>query len=188
MSGADHGFARSIAELYDVILEPFIFEPFARETAARLGGFEGEVLEVAAGTGIVTLELDLVLGPRSAASNPRGRHGPCVMSSKTTQILCSRDRGVRQSLVMATLSGSSLLSRGELRFSGWGVTVEAISRRAEEADVAIEVAGDAPVGPRSLLVSLDGQLFEFRDVFTVLASAWASYAGPAARGIGSHLL
>jgi SAM-dependent methyltransferase len=65
MSGADHVFARSIAELYDLILGPFMFEPFARETAARLSGFEGEVLEVAAGTGIVTRELDLVLGPSS---------------------------------------------------------------------------------------------------------------------------
>jgi hypothetical protein len=110
------------------------------------------------------------------------------MSSKTTQIVCSPDRGVRQSLVVATLSGSSLLSHGELSFSGSGVTVEAVRRRAEEADVAIEVAGDASVGPRSLLLSLDGQLFEFRDVFTVLAPAWASHAGPAARGIGSHLL
>ncbi len=89
---------------------------------------------------------------------------------------------------MTTLSGSSLLSRGELRFSGTGITVEAISRRADEAYVAIEVAGDAPIGPRSLLVSLDGRLFEFRDVFTVLASVWTSYAGPAALGIGSDLL
>ena len=66
--------------------------------------------------------------------------------------------------------------------------VEAISRRADEAYVAIEIAGDAPVGPRSLLVSLDGRLFEFKDVFTVFAQVWSSYGGPAARGIGSALL
>jgi len=65
MSGADNIFAGSIAELYDSILGPFMFEPFARETAARLGGFEGEVLEIAAGTGIVTRELDLALGSGS---------------------------------------------------------------------------------------------------------------------------
>lgn len=65
MSGADHVFRSSIAELYDAILGPFMFQPFARETAARLRGFEGELLEVAAGTGIVTRELDLVLGPGS---------------------------------------------------------------------------------------------------------------------------
>lgn len=60
--GGDHIFAGSIAELYDSILGPFMFEPFARETAARLDGFEGEVLEIAAGTGVVTRALHLALG------------------------------------------------------------------------------------------------------------------------------
>jgi hypothetical protein len=89
---------------------------------------------------------------------------------------------------MKTLSGSSLLSHGELRFSGSGVTVQAISRSANGAYVAIEIAGDATTGSRSLLVSLDGRFFEFRDVFTVVASAVSSYSGPAALGIGSGLL
>jgi ubiquinone/menaquinone biosynthesis C-methylase UbiE len=61
MAAAD--FSASVADLYDAILGPFMFEPFARETAGRLAGMEGEVLEIAAGTGIVTRELDRVLGP-----------------------------------------------------------------------------------------------------------------------------
>jgi SAM-dependent methyltransferase len=55
-------FSASIADLYDAILGPFMFEPFARETAGRLAGAGGEVLEIAAGTGILTRELDRVLG------------------------------------------------------------------------------------------------------------------------------
>jgi SAM-dependent methyltransferase len=56
-------FSASVADLYDAILGPFMFEPFARETAGRLAGMDGEVLEIAAGTGIVTRELDRMLGP-----------------------------------------------------------------------------------------------------------------------------
>lgn len=65
MPNSDTVFAASIAELYDAVLGPFMFEPFARETAGHLAGLEGEVLEVAAGTGIVTRELDRTLGPKS---------------------------------------------------------------------------------------------------------------------------
>lgn len=56
-------FSASVADLYDAILGPFMFEPFARETAGRLAGVGGEVLEIAAGTGILTRELDRVLEP-----------------------------------------------------------------------------------------------------------------------------
>ena len=65
MDRGDHTFPPAIAELYDSILGPFMFEPFARETAARLAGFEGEVLEIAAGTGIVTRELHMALHPEA---------------------------------------------------------------------------------------------------------------------------
>jgi SAM-dependent methyltransferase len=61
MATAD--FTDSIADLYDAILGPFMFEPFARETAGRLASTSGDVLEIAAGTGILTRELDRVLGP-----------------------------------------------------------------------------------------------------------------------------
>ena len=65
MAIGDNLFVGSIVELYDAILGPFMFEPFAREMAARLSGFEGDLLEVAAGTGILTRELDRALSPRS---------------------------------------------------------------------------------------------------------------------------
>jgi ubiquinone/menaquinone biosynthesis C-methylase UbiE len=63
MAETDTRFADAIPELYDAVLGPFMFEPFARETAARLAGFEGEVLEIAAGTGAVTRALDRALAP-----------------------------------------------------------------------------------------------------------------------------
>jgi ubiquinone/menaquinone biosynthesis C-methylase UbiE len=59
----DNVFAEAIAQLYDSILGPFMFEPFALEMAARLAGVGGDVLEVAAGTGIVTRALDRALAP-----------------------------------------------------------------------------------------------------------------------------
>ena len=65
MTIGDNTFVESIAKLYDAVLGPFMFEPFARDMAARLSGFEGEVLEVAAGTGVLTRELVGALGPRS---------------------------------------------------------------------------------------------------------------------------
>lgn len=65
MPNSDSVFAASIVDLYDTVLGPFMFEPFARETARHLAGLEGEVLEIAAGTGILTRELDRTLGPRS---------------------------------------------------------------------------------------------------------------------------
>ncbi len=61
MTTADSNFAGSLVYLYDKVLGPFMFEPFAREVAGRLNGFTGEVLEVAAGTGIFTRALDDVL-------------------------------------------------------------------------------------------------------------------------------
>lgn len=63
MSVGDTLFAGSIAALYDAVLAPFMFEPFARTTASRLAGFSGDLLEVAAGTGALTRELDRVLAP-----------------------------------------------------------------------------------------------------------------------------
>lgn len=63
MAVSETNFASAIADLYETVLGPYMFEPAARLTAARLAGFEGDVLEVAAGTGIVTRELDRSLAP-----------------------------------------------------------------------------------------------------------------------------
>lgn len=55
-------FVGSIPELYDQHMGPVLFEPYARELAARLPNDAARVLEIAAGTGRVTrrlLERDL---------------------------------------------------------------------------------------------------------------------------------
>ncbi|WP_451971468.1 class I SAM-dependent methyltransferase [Azospirillum endophyticum] len=55
MTEADKAlFAGAIPTLYDRYLGPLLFEPYARDLAERLAGFEGRLLETAAGTGIVT--------------------------------------------------------------------------------------------------------------------------------------
>ena len=63
MSAQDQAFTGSIPELYDLHMGPMIFEPFAREMARRFTGFEGALLEVAAGTGQVTRRLAKTVGP-----------------------------------------------------------------------------------------------------------------------------
>ncbi len=58
MHEADATFSGSIPELYDRHLGPFLFAPYAREVAARVLRVEPtSVLEIAAGTGVVTREL-----------------------------------------------------------------------------------------------------------------------------------
>ena len=59
---ADKVFAGSIPELYDVYLVPLIFEPYAKDLARRLAARRpGRVLEIAAGTGVVTRALATAL-------------------------------------------------------------------------------------------------------------------------------
>lgn len=54
---ADDQFAGSIPEIYDRFMGPMLFEPYAIDTARRFEGFEGALLETAAGTGRVTRHL-----------------------------------------------------------------------------------------------------------------------------------
>ena len=55
MSATDKQFTGSIPELYDRLLVPLIFEPYARDLAERLAKAEPrDVLETAAGTGVLT--------------------------------------------------------------------------------------------------------------------------------------
>ena len=57
-AAGDRYFGASVAELYESHLVPLIFEPYARDIAQRLAGEPvTRVLEVAAGTGVVTREL-----------------------------------------------------------------------------------------------------------------------------------
>lgn len=64
-SATDARFAGSIPENYDRYLGPLLFQPYAEDLVARFAELkEGRVLEIAAGTGVVTKELARVL-PKS---------------------------------------------------------------------------------------------------------------------------
>ena len=55
MAATDKLFAGSIPEIYDRVLVPLIFESYARDLAERLARVDPrEVLETAAGTGVLT--------------------------------------------------------------------------------------------------------------------------------------
>jgi SAM-dependent methyltransferase len=57
-AGTDSVFNGPISKLYESHLVPLIFEPYAADLAARLAGLSsGRVLELAAGTGVVTRAL-----------------------------------------------------------------------------------------------------------------------------------
>src|SRR5437763_5076304 len=58
MSDMNRSFAGSMPEFYDRILVPVMFEPFALDLVERLHEVNsGHVLEIAAGTGVVTRAL-----------------------------------------------------------------------------------------------------------------------------------
>lgn len=66
--GTDKVFAGSIPELYDTYLVPLIFESYAADLAGRAASWHPKkVLEIAAGTGVVTRALASAL-PRSTAT------------------------------------------------------------------------------------------------------------------------
>jgi ubiquinone/menaquinone biosynthesis C-methylase UbiE len=55
MTASDKAFTGSIAQIYDRLLVPMIFEPYARDLAQRIKGHNpGDLLETAAGTGAAT--------------------------------------------------------------------------------------------------------------------------------------
>jgi SAM-dependent methyltransferase len=63
----DKVFAGAIPELYDTYLVPLIFAPYARDLARRLAvDAPGRVLEIAAGTGVVTRALASALAPAAS--------------------------------------------------------------------------------------------------------------------------
>ncbi len=64
MTATDTAFAGSIPALYDRYLGPLLFEPYAQDMAERLKDIRhGRILEVAAGTGVVTRALARRLPP-----------------------------------------------------------------------------------------------------------------------------
>lgn len=63
MSGLDSVFADSVPKLYDTYLVPLIFEQYARDIAHRITSLAPRsVLEIAAGTGVVTRAIAPLLG------------------------------------------------------------------------------------------------------------------------------
>ena len=63
-TGIDKVFAGSIPEIYDTLLVPLIFEPYAADLARRLAEQRlRRVLEIAAGTGVVTRAMARALPP-----------------------------------------------------------------------------------------------------------------------------
>jgi len=66
MVATDKLFAGSIPEFYDRRLVPLIFEPYALEIALRVAAIQArQVLETAAGTGVVTRALAAQLPPQT---------------------------------------------------------------------------------------------------------------------------
>ncbi|WP_460450808.1 class I SAM-dependent methyltransferase [Alsobacter sp. SYSU BS001988] len=64
MTQTDRNFSGSIAEVYDRLMVPLIFEPYAEDLARRVAALSpGAVLETAAGSGAVTRALAPKLGP-----------------------------------------------------------------------------------------------------------------------------
>lgn len=58
MEPADRGFSGSIPQLYERYMVPLIFEPYAVDLAARVAALQpAAVLEIAAGTGVLTRRL-----------------------------------------------------------------------------------------------------------------------------------
>ena len=58
MDSTDKAFTGSIAQIYERLLVPLIFMPYARDLAARIARARPrKLLETAAGTGVVTREL-----------------------------------------------------------------------------------------------------------------------------------
>src|SRR6185436_15066837 len=58
MSATDPEFAGSIPAIYEQYMVPLLFEPYARDLAARLSDLQdGALLEIAAGTGVLTRAL-----------------------------------------------------------------------------------------------------------------------------------
>jgi SAM-dependent methyltransferase len=67
VSGSDRVFAGSVPQIYERLLVPLIFEPYAVDLADRVAALEPRrVLEVAAGTGVVTRNLARKLGRQTS--------------------------------------------------------------------------------------------------------------------------
>jgi len=74
-------FVGSVPELYDRLLGPVLFAPYARDLARRLPARAHRVLEIAAGTGVATRELLAVL-PRDAVVVATDLNEPMLVEAR----------------------------------------------------------------------------------------------------------
>ncbi|MDW5315543.1 class I SAM-dependent methyltransferase [Rhizobium sp. PL01] len=66
MTGADKAFVGGMPAIYEKLFVPMIFEPYAREMAERIAkAAPRDVLEIAAGTGVLTRAMASRLGPET---------------------------------------------------------------------------------------------------------------------------
>jgi ubiquinone/menaquinone biosynthesis C-methylase UbiE len=83
MAESDKVFAGSIPEIYERYFVPLIFEPYAADLARRLQGAKAErVLEIAAGTGVVTRAIAARL-PSTARITATDLNEPMLNHAKT---------------------------------------------------------------------------------------------------------
>ncbi|CAL77049.1 Ubiquinone/menaquinone biosynthesis methyltransferase [Bradyrhizobium sp. ORS 278] len=83
MTASDKAFTGSIPQIYDELLVPLIFTPYAHDLAGRIAKAKpGQVLETAAGTGVVTRALHAALPPevRMTATD---LNEPMLMQART---------------------------------------------------------------------------------------------------------
>jgi ubiquinone/menaquinone biosynthesis C-methylase UbiE len=83
MTASDKAFTGSIPHIYDRLLVPMIFAPYARDLAQRINARQPrDVLETAAGTGVVTRELASVL-PASTRITATDLNEPMLVQART---------------------------------------------------------------------------------------------------------
>ncbi len=83
MTASDKAFTGSIPQIYDRLLVPMIFEPYARDLAQRIKSHAPrDVLETAAGTGVVTRALAATL-PEATSITATDLNEPMLVQAKT---------------------------------------------------------------------------------------------------------
>ncbi|MGC2779055.1 MAG: methyltransferase domain-containing protein, partial [Bradyrhizobium sp.] len=83
MTASDKAFTGSIPQIYDQLMVPLIFEPYAQDLAQRIRARQPrDVLETAAGTGVVTRALHARLPPQVRVT-ATDLNEPMLMQAKT---------------------------------------------------------------------------------------------------------
>jgi|KBSSwiStaDraftv2_1062776.scaffolds.fasta_scaffold186643_1 SAM-dependent methyltransferase len=101
----DAAFVGAIPEIYERCLGPMLFEPYARDIGRRFQGFDGELLETAAGTGRVTRAL--------AEASP---NAAIVATDLNAPMLAEAERRVRAPNVRYQTADAQALPFPDARF------------------------------------------------------------------------